>query len=81
MSDRRVGGDDPPKELIADLKPAPEIDWETATFFKLPGSRRYRLRVRWCSLGVWWTERACRKHGGDYYESGYPWLLRKFGWD
>jgi hypothetical protein len=35
----------------------------------------------WYRLGMWWTERACQRHGGDHYSEGYPWLLRVFGWD
>jgi len=41
----------------------------------------YRLLLAWYRLGVKWTERQCRRHGGDYYSNGYPWLLRKFGWN
>jgi hypothetical protein len=40
-----------------------------------------RFLLAWFRLGMWWTERACERRGGDHYSTGYPWLLRKFGWD
>lgn len=42
---------------------------------------RCKLLLAWYRLGMKWTERACRLHGGDHYADGYPALLRALGWD
>lgn len=39
------------------------------------------IYYKWFRIGLIYTEYQCRKHGSDYYSNGYPWLLRKIGWD
>lgn len=39
------------------------------------------IYLQWYRFGMKYTERQCRKHDGDHYINGYPWLLRKMGWD